>query len=776
MNTIKAQVVVFNRKLDTFSTSEQSFILVLSGGGARGFAHIGILRALEKQEIIPDLIVGSSMGAVVGALFASGYNTYEIETLMKKVDWTELFTDKPSRKSMFLSKREFEEQGLLTLRFGSGGRPIVPTSFTSGHRLYAQLRKLFENAPFQPNPSFDSLKFPLRIVCSDIITGKQVVFSQGDLAIACRATVSYPLFFEPVPLDGMLLADGGISENIPVTVAKTIADNQIVIAIDCTAPNEQFQKPQAPWEVADRVTTILQQEKNQQSRQQADILVTPQLHQFTSTSFVNLDSIIYCGEQAGNELTHQLGNVGKKLGNKKSKGVVIYGIPLDVKDLNELEKPAQDEDEVRRRISQYYSSNGWVSGYIRSVDRTDSLTIYSIQPPIIKEILLEGSKLKWSTISLGETGLKIGDYLSIADLDKTVDYLYGSAMFDFVYPVREAVPGGIRLRFIVSERSLPIMKIGAGYDLHRGGSGLIQILYDNLFGITTHGSLKFLFGEKDVQTSAKFNADRLYKNIGAADFELNATKTEWQNFKRTQLPHVIYSRYGISFSVGQSVRRYSIVSFGLRYQQIQVEQDYIKHLYKVTPLFFRWTLDTEDQPPFPKEGSLITLLLESDQGKWSNAKYNRAFFNYNVVSLSTNRFTMGHQILGGFNSKNSPRSEWFRIGGPWDFWGLKTGELEARNMTLVAMNARYDLISRLIAETYLEARTNITWVSQNDWDWRNNQRIVGWGVGLALSTWIGPMRGVISWAGETISKATPTFSVSLGSSIPNPIRPKMVFY
>lgn len=769
-------ILTINESLDTTNIENRPFIAVLSGGGARGFAHIGILRELEKHGILPDLIIGSSMGAIIGALYASGYNTYEIESLMKKIDWIELFTDRPTRKEMFLSKREFEEQGLLTLRFGTGGRPVVPTSFTSGHRLFAHIRKLFENAPYQPNPSFDSLKVPLRIICSDIISGKQVVFHQGDLAIACRASVSYPLFFEPVPFDGMLLADGGISENIPVSVAKRFKTNQIIIAFDCTAPSEQFQKPQAPWEVADRVTTLLQQEKNQYSRKQADILVTPNLREYTSTSFTEIDSIIKYGEEAGRELLKRFNGFGNKRPKQKKREVIIYGLPLSIKELNDLEKPSDDDEEVLRRISNYYRSNGFVSGYIRSIDRTDSLTIYSNQPPTITEIVLEGSKQNWATMSIGESVLKVGDYLTISGLDKTVEYLYGTAMFDFVYPVREPVEGGFRLRFIVAERTLPVMQLGAGYDSQRGGSGLLQIRYDNLLGITTHGSLRFLFGEKDLQASLKLNIDRIYKNIGAADFEINTIKTEWQNFRRTNLPNIIYHRYGMSTSLGQPVRRFSIVSLGVRYQQVEVIQNSQKNFYKIAPIFIKWNLDTEDQTPFPKEGAQITTFFEFDQGKWSNIKYNRAYFNHSAIIISTKRFVLGHQIVGGLNGSTSPRSEWFRFGGPWDFWGLYTGEQEVRNLTMLALNFRYDLISRLIADTYLELRTNVAWVSEKNWTWESNQRIAGGGIGLSFSTWIGPMRFVWGWAGDPIEKVTPTFTISLGSSIPNPTRPKIMFY
>lgn len=760
--------------LDTTSIKHKPFVLVLSGGGARGFAHIGFLRELEKNGIVPDLIVGSSMGAVIGSLYASGYNTYEMESMLKKIDWIEFFTDKPTRKAMFLSKREFEDHGLLTLRIGPGGRPVVPTGLATGHRLFSYMRRLFENAPYQPNPSFDSLKIPIRIVCTDIITGNQVVYEKGDLALACRATVSYPLFFEPVPIDGMLLTDGGISENIPVSIARKYSENKLILSIDCTAPAEQYQKPNAPWEIADRVTTILQQEKNQQSRTLSDILVQPDLKDYTSTTFNGLDSIVVKGEEAGRKLLNEL-SFQTNVYPKNDKDIVIYGIPLTINELNELEKRADHDEEIYRRLRDYYTTQGWVSGYIKSVDRTDSLNIYSVQPPIVTEIVLEGTSYKWATLAKGETAIKIGNPLTKADLERTVDYLYGSAIFDFVYPVREAVPGGIKLRFIVIERVLPVMRLGLGYDSHRGGSGQVQLLYDNLLGIATHGSLRLLFGERDFQASLKFHADRIYKSIGAADFEVNGMKTEWQQFNRTKLPKIHYDRFGISSSIGQSVKRYSIVSLGIRYQQIKVTQDSYSNFYKVAPLFIKWTLDTEDQTPFPTEGAQITTLIESDQGKWSDATYTRIYFNHSAVIKTGNRWIVGHQILGGFNNHGSPRSEWFRFGGPWDFWGLLTGEEEARNLTMLALNFRYDLISRLVADTYIEARGNVAWISQNEWNWRDHNRLVGGGIGVALSTWIGPMRLVWGWAGEKLEKSTPTVSLSLGSSIPNPIRPRMIF-
>ncbi|MDK9698717.1 MAG: patatin-like phospholipase family protein [bacterium] len=758
------------------TVTKTPFVLVLSGGGSRGLAHIGLLRVLEWNGIVPDMIVGTSFGAVVGALWSSGYSTDEISTIFKDFDWSNLFSDRPNRTAMFLSKREYDQLGLLTLRFGPGGRPIVPSSLIIGQVLFSNLRHIFDAAPYQPTPSFDALRVPIRIVSCDLSNGERKVFCERALALACRATVSYPLFFAPVPEGTHLYADGGIAENIPVMTARELYPRAFVVAVNCTAPILPEIKSETPWEIADRVTTILQQDRNYLSQVNADIVLNPVTQSFSSVDFSKIDSLIMMGESSGLELLRKHPELQLRKSSRKTDEISIYAIPLTTDDRKELEQPTDNDYSVFRRLSTYYGKNGWVNGYVSKIDRLSDRTYYTVQTPNLISVRVEGSDKSLPTLMKGEIGLRTGLPLRKRDLDRTVDYLYGSGMFDFVYPVREAVPGGYSLRFLVKERTLPVLRLGAGYDSHRGGSGQIQFLYDNIVGISTHGALMFQFGERDVMASVRFRADRLVGKFGAVDFDVTGQRTEWPKFTEANLSQISYRRIGGSAALGQSVARWSLVAFGFRWQELQVDEFNRKTIYRLTPLFARLTMDTEDRNPFPNSGQQTYAIWESAQKQWSDAEYSR-FYLYHVSSYKLmKRLVVSPQLVGGFNNGGSPRSEWYRIGGPWDFWGLETGEREARNLGMAAFTARWDLISQLVADTYLELRGNAAILSHTQsLRWKKENRILGGGIGVALSTWLGPVRLVWAWSGQEPEKATPMVSLSLGSSIPNPLGPRPIY-
>ena len=214
----------------------------------------------------------------------------------------------------------------------------------------------------------------------------------------------------------------------------------------------------------------------------------------------------------------------------------------------------------------------------------------------------------------------------------------------------------------------------------------------------------------------------------------------------------------------------------MKAQRLTETQNNIDKSYNLYPIFAKFTIDTEDRIPFPTSGVQLLSTWESALNQWTNIPYTR-FYLYSEGTLKlTERFVITPQLNGGYNNSGTPRSEWFRIGGPWDFWGLVTGEREARNLAMAGFTARWDLISRLVADTYLEGRANVASLTYSDrLQWNEANRILGGGVGVALSTWLGPMRFVLAWAGPKIEKAPPCISVSLGSSFPNALGPMPIF-
>ncbi len=191
--------------------------LVLSGGGARGLAHIGVLKVLEAERIPIDVIAGTSMGAIVGGLYASGMSAAELERELLKVEWSSVFNARVDRQYLSQRRKEedFEISTLLELGL-RGGELLTPSGAVSTRGLETLLRRY--TLPVRAVQDFDHLPIPFRAVATDLETGAAVVLARGDLALALRSSMSVPGVFPPTELDGRMLGDGGLVNNVPLDV------------------------------------------------------------------------------------------------------------------------------------------------------------------------------------------------------------------------------------------------------------------------------------------------------------------------------------------------------------------------------------------------------------------------------------------------------------------------------------------------------------------------------------------------------------------------------
>jgi len=283
--------------------------LVLSGGGARGIAAIGVLQSLERHDIPIDLIVGTSMGSIIGGLYAAGYTTAELKQLVDTTNWPEILSldDEARRRDMFLDQKIARDKSILVLRF-EGLQPVIPQAFSTGQRFTNYLNILTLQGIYHPDPSFDDLRIPFRAVSTDLVSGKRIVIDHGDLAEALRASMAIPLLFSTVRKDTLQLLDGGLVANLPVDVARQNGAD-IVIAVDVTSPLRPKEMLTAPWEIADQITTIMMQEANRISRSMADLVITPALGDHLSSDFANLDSLVIRGQEASDARMPQLAEI-----------------------------------------------------------------------------------------------------------------------------------------------------------------------------------------------------------------------------------------------------------------------------------------------------------------------------------------------------------------------------------------------------------------------------------------------------------------------------------
>ncbi|MBW2506662.1 MAG: patatin-like phospholipase family protein, partial [Deltaproteobacteria bacterium] len=315
--------------------------LVLSGGGARGTAHIGVIEVLEEMRIPIDCITGTSMGSIVGGLYASGISPREIKEALAAIDWQDAFNDNIPRKDRSFRRKRDDDLYLIKHKPGMGddGKIKLPTGFLQGQKIDLIFKELA--LPVSGIRDFDELSIPFRAVATDITTGEAVVLSSGDLAKSMRASMSVPSIFAPVEMDGRLLVDGGVSNNLPVDVARDMGAD-IVIAVDISTPLKKREELTSAVSITGQLTGILTR-RNTEAQiailSGKDILIVPDLTGISSADFNESLAAIPKGKAAAEQQREQLaglavsqadyGKIGRAMPERKKISPVIDFVKLD---------------------------------------------------------------------------------------------------------------------------------------------------------------------------------------------------------------------------------------------------------------------------------------------------------------------------------------------------------------------------------------------------------------------------------------------------------------
>lgn len=382
-----AQVVVKKDQLSPFyweTPLGPKVGLVLSGGGARGIFQIGVIKALEEHDVPIHFIVGTSMGSIVGGLYAAGYSVPDLERLAKSLNWQELLALEGdiARSNVFLSQKQLYDRTLISLEL-DGWKPRIPLAVSSGQKLTTKLNELTLQGIYHPNPSFDQLKFPFRSVATNLATGKKYIFDSGSLMESMRASMAFPLLFTPYEIGKTRLVDGGVLTNIPADVARE-AGCDIVISVDATGTLRPGADVKAPWHTVDQVVAIMMKLSNQMQLNQSDIVISSQMKDFDGFDFTKLDTIIQDGYL---QAQANLGMIDTLLEYRTHRyGEIIDRIETDsvllpfVSDILHLEKPVHFQKLVRK-----LAKSGWFQRY--EVRKTSNETVlYAHGFPEIKSL------------------------------------------------------------------------------------------------------------------------------------------------------------------------------------------------------------------------------------------------------------------------------------------------------------------------------------------------------------------------------------------------------
>lgn len=446
--------------------------LVLSGGGAKGLAHIGILKSLEEAGITPDFITGTSMGSIIGGLYSIGYSADEIKEIALSADWERLLSNKIKLDEVVYEEKEYYGRYIYGVGF-RGLKPEIPKGLIEGQKLSNLLSRL--TRPVHGIDDFRSFPIPFTCMAADIETGLKVVLNQGSLARSLRASMAIPTIFTPVEIDGKLLVDGGLVQNFPVEENLAMGADYI---IGVFVGNQLLKKEDldSPLSVLTQSAFIHSSFNTEEQRGLVDLYIEPDMEAYGPGSFEDASSIIEIGETYGRMFLDDF---------------------MDLKD--SLEQA------------------GWRNRPAVKPDISDSI--------FISEIVLRNHQVVDENFILNRLGIENNSWITVDDLEKGIDNLYGTLYFTKILYEIQRDDQGNELIIEVAEAPEGQIRGAIQYDLETDISLLINLTYRNLllknsriimeseFSSNPSFDLNYLkyFGYRQNQS---FISGYYYRNIG----------------------------------------------------------------------------------------------------------------------------------------------------------------------------------------------------------------------------------------------------------------------
>ena len=321
--------------------------IVLSGGGAKGMAHIGALKVIEEAGIPVDMIVGTSMGSIIGGLYAIGYTTEQLDSIVMAQDWSLMLSDKISPKKLSLQTREQNSQYILSVPFFERPKDLIGGGVIKGRNIGQMLWQMTEG--YHDSIDFKKLPIPFACVAQDLVSGDEIVFKSGILPIAIRSSMSIPGVFAPVAYNEQLLIDGGLMNNYPVDIAREMGAD-IIIGVDVQDPMKSAKEMQGSiLAQLSQLIDLQGKEKWHKNIESSDVYIKVNVEGYNTASFTTtaIDTLIERGETAARLKIDTLRIIGKKLNKEKSK--TIHSAP-PYYNIYRTEMPLQSESAALKTL------------------------------------------------------------------------------------------------------------------------------------------------------------------------------------------------------------------------------------------------------------------------------------------------------------------------------------------------------------------------------------------------------------------------------------------
>ncbi|QXI37160.1 patatin-like phospholipase family protein [Pseudomonas xantholysinigenes] len=621
--------------------------LVLSGGAARGLAHIGVLKALEEQGVRIDAIAGTSMGAVVGGLYASGYSIAELEKLATTLDWQQALSDAPPRKDVPFRRKQDDRDFLVKqkLSFRDDGSLGLPLGVIQGQNLALLLEsKLAHTADIR---DFDKLPIPFRAVATDITSGEKVVFRRGHLPQVIRASMSIPAVFAPVELDGRLLVDGGMTDNIPLDVVREMGVD-LAIVVDIGTPLRNRKQLATVVDVLNQSITLMTRRNSEEqlaSLRREDILVQPPLAAFGVTDFGRAQDMIDAGYRATRNLDPRLLALRQPEGDAN---LAVARSPRQRTPMITAIK-VENDSKVSDDVIRYYIRQPIGEPLDLGRLQTDMGTLYGLDyfDQVQYRVVHKGED---NTLVINARGRRGGtDYLRLG-LNLSDD-LRGDSAFNLG----------------ASYRVNGINRLGAEW-LTRAQIGDEQELYSEFYQPLDVGSRYFIAPYLALGSQ---NVEATLDNDPVAEYRLE--------------------RYGFGLNVGRQIGTYGEVRLGVGKAwgnaEVRIgDQDLPKVSFNEGFYELKYSFDTFDNVYFPHSGEDIGLTVRKyDRSLDSDQDYRQWLVNLDkAISSGPNTLVLGGRYGRTLDEAEVVTSS-FVFGGARQLSGFRQDSISGQNMSLLRM-------------------------------------------------------------------------------------------
>jgi len=668
--------------------------LVLSGGGAKGFAHIGLLKVLDEEKIPIDYVVGTSMGSIIGALYSMGYSALEIENIVLTRDWLSYFDDTISRKNELIENKEDKDKYALSL-VKENWRLNLPKGAIKGQSIDKVLEELFLNA--KDIKDFSQLPIPFACVATDAATGKEVVFTKGYLTDGIRASMSLPGLLDPVEIDGKLLLDGGLANNFPASVALDLGADYL-IGEEVLGDLKKKEELDSAIVIMDQALAYKRVDVTNLEKKKIGILVLPDINQYNIFSFSKAKEIIDAGEKAAREKINEL----KKLRNKEK------------------------------------------FEYIKSKKLETNNNF------LIENINISGNKKLDANMIFKMLGLELPRQMKVEDFNEIIDNLYNSRLFSKVnYKVI-----GTTLDIKVEEQFDNELKVGFNYNDTTKGELFLKIINkgSKLYG--NKSSLEFLLGKDEVIKLQNMWYVGPIKKLGIS---LNTNYSNVENYalivNKNKISDYNVSILSLDLMLGSFLSNSQMLALGIKKEYLDIESNTINVNNELNEakldyalVYFKYLLDTIDDKYYPKEGAYFEGQLNYYSG--DNLK-KLEFSNYKLkfnkpIKLSENLIlNVGAEKIQTDKVYNSPAYV-PALGGMYNrqnsiiFWGLHPSEYRTDQI----FAGFGEFLYKLDSTKYIVTRIN--YASLNPYEKYTANSIFGGGIGIGIKTPIGPIQLILS--------------------------------